>query len=100
MPDPKSREQQLEERYRVERLEIMKTLSALCHKINNPLTTLLGRAHMLKHLGKDLEVARAADAIERSSQRIAGYIGELAEVVKEGREESLDRLLDTGRGDG
>jgi len=91
-------EQQLEERHRVERLAlVMKTLSVLSHKINNPLTTLLGRAQMLKLLDTDPRVAKAADAIEQSSKRIAAYIGELAMTVKEGREESLDRLLDTER---
>jgi len=91
-------EQQLEERHRVERLAlVMKTLSVLSHKINNPLTTLLGRAQMLKLLDKGPQVAKTADVIEESSKRIAAYIGELALVVKEGREESLDRLLDTER---
>jgi len=91
-------EQQAQERHRVERLAlVMKTLSVLSHKINNPLTTLLGRAQMLKMFGTEPEVAKAADAIEQSSKRIATYIGELALAVKEGREESLDRLLDTER---
>ena len=67
------------------------------HKINNPLTTLLGRAQMLKLLDHGPQVAKTADMIEESSKRIAAYIGELALVVKEGREESLDRLLDTER---
>jgi signal transduction histidine kinase len=92
------RGQQLEERHRVERLAlVMKTLSVLSHKINNPLTVLLGRAQMLKQSVEDLDVAKAAEVIEQSSKRIADYIRELAEVVKEGREESLERLLDTER---
>ena len=87
-----------EERRRAERLAlVMKTLSVLSHKINNPLTTLLGRAQMLQRASKDPEVAKAADAIEESSKRIAAYVAELALVVKDGREESLDRLLDTER---
>jgi signal transduction histidine kinase len=75
----------------------MKTLSVLSHKINNPLTTLLGRAQMLKMLGTDPKITKAADAIEQSSKRIAAYVAELALAVKEGREESLDRLLDIER---
>ena len=35
------------------------------------------------------------DLLDR--KRIATYIGELAMIVKDGREESLDRLLDTER---
>jgi signal transduction histidine kinase len=76
---------------------VTKTLSVLSHKINNPLTVLLGRAQMLKQRVEDLDVAKAAEVIEQSSKRIADYIRELAEVVKEGREESLERLLDTER---
>jgi signal transduction histidine kinase len=91
-------EQQVEDRYRAERLAlVMKTLSVLSHKINNPLTTLLGRAQMLKVPGTDPKITKAADAIEQSSKRIAAYVAELALAVKEGREESLDRLLDIER---
>lgn len=87
-----------EERRRSERLAlVMRTLSVLSHKINNPLTTLIGRAQMLKTASADLEVVKASEAIEESSKRIASYIKELSVVVKEGREESLDRLLDTER---
>jgi signal transduction histidine kinase len=91
-------ERQVEDRYRAERMAlVMKTLSVLSHKINNPLTTLLGRAQMLKLVDKGSEAAKEADAIELSSKRIAAYIGELATAVKEGREESLNRLLDIER---
>ncbi len=91
-------DQQVEDRYRAERLAlVMKTLSVLSHKINNPLTTLLGRAQMLKMLGTDPKITKAADAIEQASKRIAAYVAELALAVKEGREESLDRLLDIER---
>ena len=59
-----TREERLEERHRVERLAlVMKTLSVLSHKINNPLTALLGRAQMLKLRGNDLDVEKAADVI-------------------------------------
>lgn len=87
-----------EERRRVERLAlVMKTLSVLSHKINNPLTTLIGRSQMLRSSAADPAVLKAAEAIEESSKRIASYIKELSIAVKEGREESLDRLLDTER---
>jgi signal transduction histidine kinase len=92
------REQQLEERCRLERIAlVMKALGVLSHKINNPLTTLLGRAQMLQMHGDDPYVKKAAGAIEEASVRIADYIRELAEVVHEGREESLAKLLDTER---
>ena len=91
-------ERQVDDRYRAERLAlVMKTLSVLSHKINNPLTSVLGRAQMLKRVDKGSEAAKEADAIEQSSKRIAAYIGELAKAVKEGREESLNRLLDIER---
>jgi len=91
-------ESRLEERHRVERLAlVMKTLSVLSHKINNPLTTLLGRSQLLQMQDNGADVKKVAAAIEHSSKRIAGYIAELAQAVKEGREESLERLLDTER---
>ncbi|NIM00845.1 MAG: hypothetical protein GTN89_07940 [Acidobacteria bacterium] len=87
-----------EERRRVERLAlVMRTLSVLSHKINNPLTTLIGRSQMLRSSAGDPAVVKASEAIEESSKRIASYIKELSAVVREGREESLDRLLDTER---
>jgi len=90
------REQQLEERHRLERLAlVMKTLRALSHNINNPLTSLVGRAQMLQMRTSDPYVIKTAGVIEESSMRIAAYIRELAEVVREGREESLEKLLTT-----
>ena len=94
--DVTQRARDLEERVRLEKLaEVLRTLSVLSHKINNPLTALLGRAQILQsHRGADPGVAKAAAVIEESSLRIAELIRELARVVKEGRHEALDDLLD------
>jgi PAS domain-containing protein len=94
--DVTQRARDLEERVRLEKLaEVLRTLSVLSHKINNPLTALLGRAQILQaHRGADPSVTKAAAVIEESSMRIAELIRELARVVKEGRHEALDDLLD------
>lgn len=97
--DVTQRNHAVEERVRLEKLaEVLKTLSVLSHKINNPLTALLGRAQILQaRKTTDPTVAKAAAVIEESSLRIADLIRELAQVVKEGRHEALDDLLDMDR---
>jgi signal transduction histidine kinase len=97
--DVTQRARDLEERVRLEKLaEVLRTLSVLSHKINNPLTALLGRAQILQaHRSADPSIAKAAAVIEESSLRIAELIRELARVVKEGRHEALDDLLDMDR---
>ena len=94
--DVTQRNHAVEERVRLEKLaEVLKTLSVLSHKINNPLTALLGRAQILQvQKGNDAAVAKAAAVIEESSLRIAELIRELAQVVKDGRQDALDELLD------
>jgi nitrogen-specific signal transduction histidine kinase len=58
----------------------------LCHQINNPLTSILGRAQILrlKH-GSDPSLAAVAQVIEESAKRIADYVRQMATVVAEGR---------------
>jgi len=64
-------------------------LAKLSHKINNPLTSLIGRAQLLRQRDDtDPYVRRAAEVIEESSKRIANYVRELTAVVKERREDS------------
>jgi signal transduction histidine kinase len=94
--DVTQRNHAVEERVRLEKLaEVLKTLSVLSHKINNPLTALLGRAQILQvQKGNDAAVSKAAAVIEESSLRIAELIRELAQVVKDGRQDALDELLD------
>jgi signal transduction histidine kinase len=64
------------------------TLADLTHKINNPLTSLLGRAQILKlRLDTDPQLRKAADVVEESARRIADHIRELASVVRATRHE-------------
>ena len=95
LTDVTQRAQDVEERVRLEKLgEVMRTLSVLSHKINNPLTALLGRAQILSaSKTEDPVVLKAAAVIEESSQRIADLIRELAAVVREGRHEALSEIL-------
>lgn len=94
--DVTERDHAMEERHRLERFaELLKTLGVLSHKINNPLTSLMGRAQILRmRKVADPNVEKAAEVIEESAKRIAEYIRELATVVKEGKEEALERLLE------
>jgi signal transduction histidine kinase len=94
--DVTERNRAVEERVRLEKLsEVLKTLSVLSHKINNPLTALLGRAQILQaHKTSDPSVVKAAAVIEDASLRIAELIRELAQVVKDGRQGAVDALLD------
>lgn len=95
LKDVTARDERVEEQHRLERsAERMRTLAVLSHKINNPLTALLGRAQILRlKKGTDPAVCKAAEVIEDSARRIADYVRELAHVVKEGRGDTLDRLL-------
>jgi signal transduction histidine kinase len=95
LSDITRRSREIEERHRMEKLsEILRALSVLSHKINNPLTSLLGRAQMLKAMaGTDPKVLKSAAVIEESATRIAELIRELARVVKEGRQEAVEKVL-------
>ena len=95
LSDVTDRDRLVQERHQIEKLaEVMKTLAVLSHKINNPLTSLMGRAQILQmKKGTDPNVCKAAQVIEESARRIADYIRELAIVVKEGRTEALERVL-------
>jgi signal transduction histidine kinase len=82
------------ERRDIERMqEMMQKLGMLSHKINNPLTSLLGRAQLLR-VSKDTDpkVGKAAEVIEESARRIADHIRELANLVSEGRELAANKL--------
>jgi signal transduction histidine kinase len=96
LSDVTERDREKDERHRLEKLgEVLRTLGVLSHKINNPLTALLGRAQLLKsNRNADPSVIKAAAVIEESSQRIAELIRELARVVKEGRQEAVEKILD------
>jgi signal transduction histidine kinase len=98
LADMTTRHREVQERHRAEKMaEVLRTLSVLSHKINNPLTALLGRAQILRmRKGTEPQVLKAAEVIEDSAQRIAELIRELARTVKEGRQEAIDRILDMG----
>jgi signal transduction histidine kinase len=66
--------------------QIWDQLADLSHKINNPLTSLLGRAQLLRQRGNsDPYVTRAAEVIEECSRRIADHLREISALVKEHR---------------
>lgn len=96
LSDVTERDREMQERNRLERFaELLKTLGVLSHKINNPLTSLMGRAQILRmRQHADPSVLKAAEVIEESAKRIAEYIRELAIVVKGGKKEALERLLE------
>lgn len=81
---------------RREKLEkLFQALGVLGHKINNPLTALMGRAQILQFKkGADPHAAKAGEVIEDSAKRIASYVRELVQVVREGREELLGSSSD------
>lgn len=65
-----------------QRSEFFASLRELCHRINNPLTTLIGRSQLLSMTAKgDPGLLKSAQAIGESSERIADYVRELARVV-------------------
>ena len=66
--------------------QVWDQLADLSHKINNPLTSLLGRAQLLRQRSNsDPYVARAAEVIEDCSRRIADHLREMTALVKEHR---------------
>jgi signal transduction histidine kinase len=73
--------------------ELFQSLSRLCHKINNPLTSIMGRAQMvqLQLRGADDKIGKSIDVIEESVKRVAGLVQELANLVCQGRKELVER---------
>jgi PAS domain-containing protein len=87
-----------EERHRSERMDdMLRTIGILAHKINNPLTALLGRAQMLR-MGVDDPAVRekALQVIEESSRRIAGLIRHLSLLAKAETTVGISDALDMG----
>jgi signal transduction histidine kinase len=75
---------------RTQLAELFAELARLCHKINNPLTAVMGRAQMLQlKLGQagDESTGKTAKVIEESAQRVAAYVQELALVCNRGKAE-------------
>ena len=73
--------------------DIFRSLSELSHKINNPLTAVMGRAQLLRGYPDTApKVLKTAEIIEESAARIAVLVREVARLVKAGREEVLAEL--------
>ena len=80
--------------------ELFQELATLCHKINNPLTSLLGRSQLLQqYVDMDPRVKKAGAVIEDSAKRVSAYLRELALAIKEGREGVVERALESGADD-
>ena len=68
--------------------ELFGSIARLCHKINNPLTSIMGRAQMLQlkvKQGPDEQLAKSVGVIEESSKRVADLVQELANLICQGR---------------
>jgi signal transduction histidine kinase len=73
--------------------DLFGSISRLCHKINNPLTSIMGRAQMLQMRvatgSVDEKTAKSVVVIEESAKRVAGLVQELANLISHGRKEFL-----------
>jgi signal transduction histidine kinase len=68
-------------------------LSKQCHKINNPLTSIMGRAQMMEmklKRGSDEQLVKSVTVIQESAKRVAGLIQELANLVCQARKEYVE----------
>jgi signal transduction histidine kinase len=92
--DDASYDRDLPEQVHVDRLsELFATLGMLGHKINNPLTALMGRAQILRmNQELDPQMDKMLSVIEDSTKRIAEYTRELSVVVERARGEILEEL--------
>ena len=73
--------------------ELFGSLSRLCHKINNPLTSIMGRAQILRLQApsdRDEKLYRSIKVIEESSGRVAALVQELASLICQGRKEFVE----------
>ena len=74
--------------------ELFASVARLCHKINNPLTSIMGRAQMLqlriKQSEGDEKLGKSVEVIEESSKRVAALVQELANLVCQGRKEFVE----------
>ena len=77
----------LQDRKQVE--ELLDQMSRMCHKINNPLTAVMGRAQMLQiklDQPANAQTEKAVRVIEESARRVAVYVEELALTACRGKE--------------
>jgi len=76
--------------------ELLSNLARLCHKINNPLTSVMGRAQMMqmkmqKQGDENGAAKKSVAVIEESAKRVAGLVQEMANLVCQGRKEFVER---------
>ena len=96
--DITERDRIVKERHYKEKMHgLMQTIGMLTHQINNPLTSLLGRAQILRMKADGNEdVLKAASVIEESARRISGLIQDLSELACTGDREELEDMIDRG----
>ena len=73
--------------------ELFGNLSRLCHKINNPLTSIMGRAQMVRQAARpdaDPKSIKAMEVIDESAQRVAALVQEVANLLCVGRKQFLE----------
>ncbi len=95
-PEVRSDQEAVEARQpQLEQLDdIFRSLGELSHKINNPLTAVMGRAQLLRgYPDTNPKIVKAAAIIEESAGRIGQLVREVARISKEGREEVLSELF-------
>ncbi len=96
--DITERDRIVKERHYKEKMHgLMQTIGMLTHQINNPLTSLLGRAQILRMKADGNEdVLKAASVIEESARRISGLIQDLSGLAHIDDREELEDLIDRG----
>ena len=63
--------------------EIVDRIAEVSHRINNPLTSLVGRSQLLRRQESDPQkVSHAAAEIETAAGRVADYMRELRQVIR------------------
>jgi PAS domain-containing protein len=80
---------------RAEMAARLSELSTLGHRINNPLTVLIGRMQILRMRADSTDPAlrKIADSVEEASRRIADDIRALSNVIKQIRRGTIDRIV-------
>lgn len=67
--------------------ETCAALSRLAHAMNNPLTSLIGRAQLLRMgSGGDEKIGRAVQVIEESAARLTAHVQELGTLASDVRQ--------------
>ena len=89
-------ERSLHESEREQLKQLFDEMLVLCHKINNPLTSVLGRAQIMQlklHGDAASPLAKPVQVVEESAKRVAGLVQELANALCVGRKVFVERTL-------